>query len=121
MARRILITDDYSHAAEMLARRLGRFDYDIRVATDAFQAIAIAEEFRPDVILLDIGLPDLNSFETAKHIRNQPWGRGMALIAISGDWDEECEQQSREAGFSAHLIKPAAIEDVVDLIERLFV
>ncbi len=118
VARRILITDDYPHAAEVLAWLLRRFNYDIRIATDGFQGISIAEEFRPDVILLDIGMPELNGFETAKQIRNKPWSRGMVLIALSGKWDEEYEQLSREAGFDAHLVKPVRAKQIVDLLEK---
>ncbi len=118
MRRRILIAEDYPLAAERFAWLLKRFDYDIRVATDGLQAIAIAEQFQPEVVLLDIIMPKLNGFETAKHIRSQPWSRGIVLIAISGNWNEEYERLSREAGFDAHLVKPAAVKDIVDLIEK---
>ena len=64
-------------------------------------------------------MPNVKGFETAKHIRNQLWSRGMVLIAIPDNWDEEHEQLSREAGFDAHLIKPAPVEEIVDLIERV--
>ena len=118
MSRRILITDDYPRAAARLAWLLRRFDYDIRVATDAFQAITIAEEFQPEFVLLDISMPKMNSFEAAKHIRNQSWSGGMVLIAISGYWNEQYEQLSREGGFDANLIKPVAVKEIVDLIEK---
>lgn len=118
MGRRILITDDHPRAAELFAWLFERFDYDIRVAPDGLQAIAIAEAFRPDVILIDISMPQVKGFETAKQLRNRPWSRGMALIAVSGNWDEEHEQLSREAGFDAHLIKPAPVKEIVDLIGR---
>ncbi len=118
MSRRILITDDYPRAAETFAWLLRRFEYDIRVATDGFQTITLAEQFQPEFVLLDIGMPKLNGFETAKLIRKQPWSVGMVLIAISGNWEEKYEQLSREAGFDAHLIKPATVKQIVELIER---
>lgn len=119
MTRRLLIVDDYPHVADMLAWLLGRFGYDIRTTTDAFQALGIAEEFRPEVVLLDIGMPDLNGFETAKRIRKQPWGAGIVLIAISGHWAEEHEQLSREAGFDALARKPLQVNHIVNLMEEL--
>jgi len=118
MGRRILITDDHPRATERFEWLLGRLDYNIRVAPDELQAIATAEDFRPDVILIDISMPKMNGFETAKHIRNQLRSRGMVLIAISGNWDEEHEQLRREAVFDAHLIKPAPVEEIVDLLKR---
>ncbi len=119
MTRRLLIVDDYPHFVDMLASLLRRFGYDIRTATDGFQALGIAEEFRPEIVLLDIGMPDLNGFETAKRIRKQPWGAGIVLIAISGHWTEEYEQLSREAGFDAHARKPLQANAIVNLMEAL--
>jgi DNA-binding response OmpR family regulator len=119
MTRRLLIVDDYPHVADMLAWLLGRFGYDIRIATDAFQALGVAAEFRPEIVLLDIGMPDLNGFETAKRIRKESWGAGIVLIAISGHWTEEYEQMSREAGFDAHARKPFQVNDIVNLMDEL--
>jgi CheY-like chemotaxis protein len=118
MSRRILIADDYPRAAETLAWLLRRFDYDIRVATDGVQAIAITEEFQPEFVLLDLDMPKMNGFEAAKHIRNKPWSRGIVLIALSGYWNEKQHELSREAGFDGHLIKPMRVKDIVDLIEK---
>jgi CheY-like chemotaxis protein len=115
MSRRILITDDYPRAAELFAWLLRRFGYDIRTATDGLEAITIAEQFQPEFVLLDMSMPKMNGFETAKHIRDQPWGSGMVLIGMSGS---RSEQLSREGGFDAHLIKPVTVNEIVDLIEK---
>jgi DNA-binding response OmpR family regulator len=119
MTCRLLIVDDYPRIADMLAWQLRRFGYDIRIATGAFQALGIAEEFRPEIVLLYIGMPDLNGLETAKRIRKQSWGAGIVLIAISGHWTEQYEQMSREAGFDAHARKPFQVNDIVNLMEEL--
>lgn len=118
MSRRILITDDYPRAAEQFAWLLRRFDYDILVATDGLEAVTMAEQFQPEFVLLDIGMPKMNGFEAAKHIRDQPWSGGMILIAMSGYWNERYDHLSREAGFDAHLVKPVTVHEIVDLIEK---
>jgi CheY-like chemotaxis protein len=69
---------------------------------DGWQGIAAAERFRPDVIFLDIDMPDLNGYETAKQVREQPWSKKMVLIALTG-WAAEERQLTRAAGFDAHL------------------
>src|SRR5262245_66461383 len=73
--RRILVVDDYPSAAESLARRLKRFGNDVETALDGFEGIKRAEKFRPDIVLLDIGMPKLNGYKTAQRIREQPWGK----------------------------------------------
>jgi CheY-like chemotaxis protein len=118
MTRRILVVDDYRDAAEFFAVLLKHLGHDVRTASDGFQAIAVAEEFRPEVILLDLGLPDLNGFETAKRIRKESWSERTVLIAISGYGNKRDRQLSQEAGFDAHLLKPASVKDIVDLIEK---
>ena len=75
-------------------------------AFDGIEAIEAAATFRPDVVLLDIGLPKLNGYETARRIREQPWSNGMVLVAVTGWGQEEDRQKTREAGFDAHLVKP---------------
>ncbi len=118
MSRRILITDDHHRAAERFAWLFNRFDYEIRVATDGLHAIAISQEFLPDFVFLDIDMPNFGGFETGKRIRSKAWSGDMVLIAISSNWNDEYEELRREAGFDAHLIKPAPIERIADLIEN---
>jgi PAS domain S-box-containing protein len=103
---RILVVDDNRDAADSLGILLAIPGNEVRIAYDGMHAIEMAEEFRPEVILLDIGLPKLDGHETAKRIREQPWGPKITLVALTGWGQEEAKQRSREAGFDAHLVKP---------------
>ena len=78
-----------------------------RTADDGQQAVEAADAFRPDVVLLDIGMPRLNGYEAARRIREQPWGRGMLLVALTGWGQEEDRRLAEDAGFDHHLVKPA--------------
>ena len=79
---------------------------EIRTAHDGLEAVEAAEAFRPDVILLDIGLPKLNGYEACRRIREQPWGKDMVLVALTGWGQEEDRRRSEEAGFNHHMVKP---------------
>lgn len=103
---RILIVDDNKDAATSLAMLLGLTGNETETAHDGIEAYAAAERFRPDVMLLDIGLPKLNGYEVCRRIREQPWGRKMLLIALTGWGQEEDRRQSKVAGFDHHMIKP---------------
>jgi PAS domain S-box-containing protein len=116
--RRILVVDDYPSAAESLARRLKRFGNEVETALDGFEGIKRAEKFRPDVVLLDIGMPKLNGYKAAQTIRQQPWGKDMVLIAFTGWGQEEDRQRTREAGFDAHLVKPVDYMELSELLEK---
>jgi CheY-like chemotaxis protein len=100
------VVDDYPNAAESLAKWLRRFGNEVEVAFDGLEAIEAAQQFRPDVMLLDIGMPKLNGYETARRIRQQPWGKHMVLVALTGWGQEEDRKRTREAGFDLHLVKP---------------
>ena len=119
MTRRILIADDYADTAESLALLLRSSGDDVKTAIDGLQAIALAEKFRPEFVLLDIRMPNLNGYETAKRIRQQPWGRHMVLIAFTAGSKREAERLCREAGFDAHLIKPASPTDISRLLANI--
>ena len=90
----------------MLATALSAKGYDTRVAHDAAVALRIAADFRPDVALLDIGLPVMDGYELAARLRELPDLNGMKLIALTGYGQESDRQKSREAGFDHHLVKP---------------
>jgi CheY-like chemotaxis protein len=80
--------------------------HETHVAYDGFEAVEAAAALRPDVVLLDIGLPKLNGYEAARKIREQSWRRGMVLVALTG-WDQdEDRQKAKEFGFDGHLVKP---------------
>ena len=105
-ARRILVVDDNQDSAESLTILLKLAGHETHTAYDGLEAVEAAATFRPDVILLDIGLPKLNGYEVARKIREQPWGKNMVLVALTGWGQEEDRRRSQEAGFNHHLTKP---------------
>jgi PAS domain S-box-containing protein len=116
--RRILAVDDSRDAANSLALMLQQMGHETRTAYDGLEAIQAAEAFRPEVILLDIGLPKINGYESARQIRQQPWGKGIALIALTGWGQDEDIRRAMDAGFDHHLTKPveaAALEKLLAL------
>jgi PAS domain S-box-containing protein len=117
--RRILVADDNVDSAVSLAMVLKRLGNEVRTAHDGEEALEIAVQLRPEVVLLDIGMPKLNGFEVAKQIREQEWGQTVTLIALSGWGQEEDRRRSKEAGFDYHLIKPVEIAHLEKLLASL--
>ena len=104
--RRILVVDDNPDAAESLAAVLSLTGHEARAVHDGPRAIRMAETFRPDVMLIDIGMPTMSGLEVAQAIRGKPWGATPMLIALTG-WSREADQlRSHDAGFDLHLSKP---------------
>ena len=108
LARRILVVDDNEDAAITLAMLLQLKGSDTRLAHDGLDAIEQAEAFRPDVILLDIGLPKMDGYDACRAIRRQPWGSAITMIALTGWGQDDDRRKSMEAGFDLHLVKPVA-------------
>jgi len=107
-ARRILIVDDNQDSAEMFAALLTAWGHQTRVAFDGPAALTAAEQLQPDVVLLDLGMPHMDGYETARRLRTQPWGRQAVLVAVTG-WGLESDlERTRQAGFEHHLVKPVA-------------
>ena len=104
--RRILIAEDIPDAAEMLRVMLDLMGHEVRVAADGVQAVALAREYRPDIALLDIGMPRMDGYQAAREIRGA-LGPGVVLVALTGWGQEEDQQRARDAGFDHHLTKPA--------------
>ncbi len=102
--------------AEERAMLLRMSGHETRVAHDGLEAVEAAERFRPDVVLLDIGLPKLNGYDACRRIREQPWGQKMLLVALSGWGQDEDRQKSRQAGFDQHLVKPADYGKLMKLL-----
>jgi PAS domain S-box-containing protein len=113
---RILVVDDNRDAADSLGQLLVIPGNDVRVTYDGERAVEVAAEFEPEVVLLDIGLPKLNGYETARRIRQQAGSPDILLIALTGWGQEEARQRSREAGFDFHFVKPV---DPVVLMRKL--
>jgi PAS domain S-box-containing protein len=104
--RRILVADDNRDSALSLAMMLNMLGNEAQTAYDGLEALDVAAACRPDVVLLDIGMPKLNGYDTARRIREQPWGQNMVLVAVTGWGQEEDKRRSQEAGFNTHLVKP---------------
>jgi signal transduction histidine kinase/ActR/RegA family two-component response regulator len=114
--RRILVADDNRDAAESLSLFLEIAGHEVRVAHLGQAALSVAQVFRPDVALLDIGMPDLSGYEIASALRREPWGSRMQLIALTGWGHEDDRRRAQEAGFDHHLIKPVDPGFLVGLI-----
>jgi signal transduction histidine kinase len=112
---RIVVADDNRDAAKSLAMLLRIMGHEVHTAGDGEEALALAAKFRPDVALLDIGMPKRDGYETARSIRQEPWGGAMTLIALTGWGQEEDRRQALEAGFDAHMVKPVD----PDMLEKL--
>jgi PAS domain S-box-containing protein len=119
LRRRVLIVDDNADAAESLAVLLSMHGHDTRVANDGEAALVSAAGFRPDVVFLDIGMPNLDGHETARRLRAQPGGNAMVIVALTGWGQAEDRQRSKDAGFDHHLVKPADPAVVSKLIASL--
>jgi PAS domain S-box-containing protein len=117
--RRILVVDDNEDAAEALAALLALDGHETQVAHDGPEAIEMAKRFHPDVAFLDIGMPTLDGHETARLIRQQPWGKDMVLVALTGWGQHEDRRRSQNAGFNHHLVKPADPATVSKLLSSL--
>lgn len=116
--RRVLIVDDNHDGADSLALLLQFSGHQTETAHDGLQAVAAAERFRPDAVLLDIGLPKLNGYEVCRRIREQPWGRRVLLVALTG-WGQEADRQrSSEAGFDTHVVKPVDPKVILQLLAQ---
>lgn len=106
LARRLLVVDDNVDAATTLEVLLRSLGHDTRVAHDGLRALEIAREFRPEVILLDIGMPGMDGYEVARRLRAMSQGQTFRIVAITGWGQEAYRNRSREAGFDVHLVKP---------------
>ncbi len=119
--RRILVVDDNHDAASSMAMLLELDGHEVVMVHDGAAAYEAAEAHRPDVVLLDIGLPLLDGYEVCRRIRRQPWGSGMALVALTGWGQDEDRHKTREAGFNAHLVKPVNYDELMTMLEALSV
>jgi PAS domain S-box-containing protein len=104
--RKILVVDDNYDSAASLAMLLELGGNSVEVAHDGLEAIGAAGTFRPDLVLLDIGMPLLDGYETCRRIRGEPWGREMLIVAQTGWGQDDDRKATREAGFDGHLVKP---------------
>jgi signal transduction histidine kinase/ActR/RegA family two-component response regulator len=116
---RILVVDDSRDAALSLAKLLSLLGNDVEVAHDGLGALELAEALQPEVVLLDIGLPKLNGYDTARAIRRQPWGKAIFLVAVSGWGQDDDKRRSLEAGFNLHMVKPVELNAITGVLAAL--
>ena len=117
---RLLVVDDNRDSVDSLSTLLRLMGNEVHMAYDGVEAVHAAHAFRPDVVLLDVGLPLRNGYDAARIIRSEPWGRGMVLIALTGWGQEQDRRKSREAGFDHHLVKPVDPKALMTLVSDLF-
>jgi PAS domain S-box-containing protein len=117
--RRILVADDFPQAAETLGGLLRQEGYEVQIAQDGLEAFLAAERSHPDVIVLDLAMPELNGYDAARKIREQPWGKEVVLIALTGWGQQRDRHRTKEAGFDAHLTKPVKYETILELLGNL--
>ncbi len=114
---RVLVVDDNPDSVEMLRALLSMMGAEVETAIDGRSAIELAERFRPTTVLLDIGMPELDGYETARHMRQTSWGRTVELVAVTGWGQSEDRDRTAEAGFDRHLVKPVEMSELFSLFE----
>jgi len=118
VARRILVADDNQDAANTLALLLRLGGHEVHTAHGGRAAVALANEFHPDVALLDIGMPDMDGYEVARQLRATAWGHDCLLVALTGWGQEDDKRRAHEAGFDHHLTKPVDPRQLDALLAR---
>ena len=113
---RVLVVDDNVDTVESMARLLKLHGHEVQTACDASEAIATALSWRPEVVLLDLGLPDMDGYQVAATIRQEASCQGIVLIAVTGYGLPEDHQRSREAGIDLHLVKPVDPAELLALL-----
>jgi PAS domain S-box-containing protein len=118
-ARRILIADDNDDALQTLTWLLESQGHEVHTARDGLEAVDTAAAVRPEIVILDIGMPNLDGYGAAERIRQQPWGRPMKLVAQTG-WGQPSDKlRARQAGFDLHLTKPIDVDRLVAVLAEL--
>jgi CheY-like chemotaxis protein len=117
--RRLLVVDDNRDFTDTMAVLLEAIGHEVRTAYDGREVAAIVAEFKPQVVLLDIGLPGIDGYEVARRLRASPQYSGTVLIAVSGYGQQADRNRAQEAGFDHHLVKPVDPDKLAGLIESL--
>jgi CheY-like chemotaxis protein/two-component sensor histidine kinase len=118
-ARRILVVDDNRDSADSIATLLQLSGHRTMTVHDGMEAVEATERFRPEVVLLDVGLPKISGIEACRRIRNLPSGRNVIIVALTGWGQDSDRRKTREAGFDAHLVKPVDYSELLQLIAAL--
>ncbi|MDQ6620698.1 MAG: ATP-binding protein [Pseudomonadota bacterium] len=118
-ALRLLVVDDNRDAADTLCVLLQMLGHEARVAYDGESALDEAQDYRPDMVLLDIGMPKADGYVVARRIRKQPWGKGTVLVATTGWGQSSDKEQARQAGFNHHLVKPIDLDALNRILSQV--
>lgn len=118
-AQRVLVVDDNADSADSLGMMLRIMGYEVECAYDGETAVRAAETYAPHVMLLDIGMPHVSGYDVCRRIREQPWGRPIVIVALTGWGQEEDRRRSHDAGFDHHLVKPVEPEALEQLLGSL--
>jgi signal transduction histidine kinase len=119
IGRRIMVVDDNRDAADSIALLLEVAGHEVRTAYDGPDALNLAAVFKPEVVILDLGLPSMDGFEIARQIEGQSWGKDIALVALTGWGQKEDYRKTTDAGFDAHLVKPVAPEELLKILAHV--
>ena len=114
--RRVLVVDDNRDGADSLAEVLGLLGHEVHTAHDGVEAVAAADRVRPDLILMDVGMPRLNGLDATRQIRERPWAAAVTVIALTGWGQDNDRERSRDAGCDGHLVKPVGRADLENLL-----
>ena len=117
--QRVLLVDDNPDSSEPLSLLLQSKGHETRVATDGAQAISVADEFKPNCVLLDLGLPRMDGYEVARRLRDRPYGSDVVLVALTGWAGRDIRTKAAEAGFDYHLVKPVNWDEVENIVRRV--
>jgi CheY-like chemotaxis protein len=116
--RRVLVVDDNRDSAESLAVLLQLNGHEARAVYDGPNAVKTGAAFRPEIVVLDLGMPKMSGYEAARAIRGQEWGKGIYLIALTGWGQESDRRRTQAAGFDAHLTKPLNYEALTKILQQ---
>lgn len=114
--RRVIVVDDNVDAADTVASLLTILNCSVKAAYSGGQAIALGDVFRPQFVILDIAMPGMDGCETARRIRQRPWGRQACIIALSAWDDQETRRRTAQAGMDVHLAKPITVEVLLNVL-----
>ncbi len=116
---RVLVVDDNESALIVLSLLVRKLGHEVRTAQNGREALEVADSFRPRVILMDIGMPEMDGYEAARQMGDAPWREDVLLVALTGWGQEEDRQRTLEAGFDRHLVKPAGRKDLEAIFASL--
>jgi CheY-like chemotaxis protein len=116
---KVLVVDDNPDAATSLSMLVELLGYEVRTAFDGAEALDVAGEFYPDVVLLDLGMPRMDGYEACRRLRAQPWGAGISVVAVTGWGREDDRRKTQSAGFDQHLVKPVAPDVIAQTLRSL--